>query len=880
MIRQQNNNIFNKEFFPPISNPQEKNYGLNAEQYSAILSSPVTYINASAGSGKTRCLIAKIRLLLDSGTKPENICAITFTNKAAKEILDRLSKYTDVSAMQISTIHSMCVKIIKKFLHHTYLKSPFSIYDDSDSESIIRTVIKAMKKDELTVEECSKFISKFKEEGINALQEFNGNEQIFMEILNRYQKILQKNNACDFDDLLVLALNCLKQDDCRYYFTHLWTSILVDEFQDTSTCQYDIIKLLYDPTITKDIFVVGDLNQCVTEQTVIETENGIKQFKDFNEKDCMIRCATGSGKSGMGNITGRYQKFVEDFPVITVTTKEGFTLTSSYNHIYFAGFNKLSMTKSFYVYLIYKKDLGYRIGLTGGMFNDFTVILNQNLGDALWILGVFKKEKEAKYHEYFYSIKYGIPTWAFQISYRNLNTGYDDESIKKLFLNIDTRKNAQKLFDNLFLSTEFPHYISQAKKINKIESGKLTEFSLAKIPASNLIIGMSCFIYKNNTIEMDTIVSLNKDLYTGFLYDIDVNHSHNFIGNGIVTHNSIYGWRSAKPENVQKYIKEFGAQTHWLTYNYRSSPEICTHASKFLQFGPPMVPKIVSPGKVSITVFESFEDEARKITANIFQKGKEYYSETAIIYRMNSRSLFFERELTKANIPHKVVNSLPFYQHKVIKDLLAALKASNNMEDRESLARIINRPKRGFGDAKKEQLLLHGQDYIKEIRKDLPHIDNFLHILEDIKGKRPADAITEYLNRTKYLEIVETDDDRSLIDSLRNIILEYNNVEELLLASTFLEKEKKNGVTLTTAHGAKGLEWKRTFVTSLDCWPHPNSLDILEENRLYYMAITRAHDFVNISYSKTRPYRGTIIECYPSNLFKKSYKEIYGRDYN
>src|SRR5271157_4841431 len=122
-----------------------RNYGLNDEQWKAInLSSGnnrPSYVRASAGSGKTLSLISKVRHIIDSGSgTPESILSITFTNKAADEMKARLKKYTDVSKMQISTMHSMCVKIIKAFIHLTHLKMPFTIYDTSDQLSIVKTI--------------------------------------------------------------------------------------------------------------------------------------------------------------------------------------------------------------------------------------------------------------------------------------------------------------------------------------------------------------------------------------------------------------------------------------------------------------------------------------------------------------------------------------------------------------------------------------------------------------------------------------------------------------------------------------------------------------------------------------------------------------------
>ena len=194
----------------------EEKYGLNEEQWRAIDNpSKIVICNASAGSGKTRTLVAKIRYLLDNDVSPKSILSITFSNKAANEMKERIkSFYPDLKEMQISTIHSMSVKIINKFIQHTPLKSPFSIYDDSNQLSIIKTLIKARNLTEDPYELLSN-ISRVKSGHQNDLK---GD---IASILKAYQEILIKNNAADFDDLLIYAEQCLQQPDCHQYYSNL-----------------------------------------------------------------------------------------------------------------------------------------------------------------------------------------------------------------------------------------------------------------------------------------------------------------------------------------------------------------------------------------------------------------------------------------------------------------------------------------------------------------------------------------------------------------------------------------------------------------------------------------------------------------------------------
>jgi DNA helicase-2/ATP-dependent DNA helicase PcrA len=111
------------------------------------------------------------------------------------------------------------------------------------------------------------------------------------------------------------------------------------------------------------------------------------------------------------------------------------------------------------------------------------------------------------------------------------------------------------------------------------------------IPASHVLPGMTCFVEEDGKIITDLIVDVKKSLYTGSVYDINIDKYHNFIANNIVTHNSIYSFRGARPENIQDFVKNYKANTRLLTYNYRSCAEVIAHANKFQQFGKPWWPK-------------------------------------------------------------------------------------------------------------------------------------------------------------------------------------------------------------------------------------------------------------------------------------------------
>jgi len=155
---------------------------------------------------------------------------------------------------------------------------------------------------------------------------------------------------------------------------------------------------------------------------------------------------------------------------------------------------------------------------------------------------------------------------------------------------------------------------------------------------------------------------------------------------------------------------------------------------------------------------------------------------------------------------------------------------------------------------------------------NMPAIASLFDLLNEIKGKKPYDAITTVVNKTGYRSTFQRESDEPMLESLLNVAVGFDTTEELLLASSFLEEDSGQGVKLMTAHAAKGLEFDKVFVVGMEqgLWPHKYSTDQAEEARLFYVACTRARKYLNISYSKSKMSRGATIETSPSHLFVES----------
>ena len=261
---------------------------LNEEQLKPVLETEgAVLVLAGAGSGKTRVLTSRIAYLVEEkGVPAEAILAITFTNKAANEMKERLGKIIDVSRSWVCTIHSMCVRILRMYAEEAGIGSNFSIYSEVERNNIIKKSFQECDFDDEKLLKSVKFhIANAKMLGFDPeryAQEYAGEREIdvIMKVYTRYQKHLRENNALDFDDLLnETRLLLRRNEDAREYLSGKFRYILVDEFQDTNGVQYEIIKLL--ATVHGNLFAVGDDDQSIYGWRGAKIENILHFEKDF-----------------------------------------------------------------------------------------------------------------------------------------------------------------------------------------------------------------------------------------------------------------------------------------------------------------------------------------------------------------------------------------------------------------------------------------------------------------------------------------------------------------------------------------------------------------------------------------------------------------------
>ena len=399
---------------------------------------------------------------------------------------------------------------------------------------------------------------------------------------------------------------------------------------------------------------------------------------------------------------------------------------------------------------------------------------------------------------------------------------------------------------------------------------------------------------------------------------------------------SIYAFRGATIDNILDFEKDYPAlQTFKLEQNYRSTHHIVSAANEVISFNRRQLNKTIwtdkeDRHKIKLLKCVTDDEESRRVADLILEQKHRYHlpnSEIAILYRTNSQSRKFEEHLRRLNLAYRVFGGVSFYQRKEVKDFVGYLRLAVNPNDEEALRRVINFPTRGISDTTINKLsqaasatstpmwqaMLHpALDVTDRTKKSMA---TFRHLVEDWQQRAATEnALTltsDILRRSGLLDLYKSDTSPEGIGRLENVnaVLDavseftdnlagagddpdgFDNSADRSLAAylqtiTLLTDADEKGdegdhITLMSVHAAKGLEYRSIFVTGLEenlfpsfmALEDPNGLD--EERRLFYVAITRAKEFLTISYAQNRYRFGQIRSNEPSRFMD----EIGGEHY-
>lgn len=838
---------------------------LNNEQYEAVMSTegPVLII-AGAGSGKTTTLTYRIMKLIEIGVPAEQILLLTFTNKAAREMISRaLNKLGGNHKINGGTYHAFCAKILRNYGKILGFNPDFLIKDSVDASDMLNYLKEvhgySKEKDFPRGSELQAIfsISINKEKDIswiltNKYPKYSDFLNDILILQEKYQKYKKERNILDYDDLLIYTNKLLREnEEIRRKISDAYKYIMVDEYQDSNKLQFELISLLRSFE-NKNICVVGDDQQCMIEGTIIHTKKGDKKIENIKKSDEILV------SSGQGTV--KYSKIEEISKkpfrgtVYKIKTKGGKEIALTGDHTVFA----------------YKKKFVPRKYDTADIY-------------------MFDVEKDNEFQH------------KMVISDSDLL-----EEIQKN--NISDVDNAMDFVSNR-LKCEKYNYL-QMRKYAKI----LKECYHFFIPVRALTTDMFICTYdfEKEKIMNDKIVSIEKEPYDGLVYDINVDFYRNYYANGVCVHNCIYGFRGSNHKNILNFPKQFTpCKMIILDKNYRSNQEILDLSNAVAldakeRFDKSLVGTHSSGKKPTIIHVDQETTEAKAILYDIIKRHENGtpFSEMAVLMRASNDSGMLEALITKANatthnIPYKKFGGIKFMERVFVKDILAYLKIIANERDEISWFRVlILYINIGNTNSKKLtmdiienglQSLMDEKHKKKKYGECLPEIYN---LFVDLKKKDFAQQLDDIINiyyynarktaiknmkstdsviREKKSELdTDIDDAQILIEMAKSYKTASDFLNDITLDAT-KDDEEKDFLTLSTVHSIKGLEFDTVYV--MNCidnkfpWikqPLTNTKEAIEEaeeeyeeeRRVFYVAITRAKENLLLYVPEYFLYRG------------------------
>jgi len=981
--------------------------GLNEAQKEAVLTTegPVMVL-AGAGSGKTKVLTTRIYHLIRKGIPPHNLLAITFTNKAAREMRERLGHMlgTTVAVWKregtpfVATFHGLGRELLELYGRPLGINRHFTIFDRDDSERAIKSALKELGVDpkEVAPRSILARISRAKGEGLTreAFTARYGREgftgRLASDVWRIYEEALQKEKALDFDDLIVLPVKLLSEHaQVREEVHKRFSYIHVDEYQDTSALQGKLVRLIAGEK--QNVFVVGDVDQCLVAGTQITMADGsIKAIEKVREGD-MILSNFGSGTLRPSRVS-RVRERSFSGELVELRMHSGKVITSTPEHVHFAGYRLGQTPQLFFTYLMYKREKGWRLGVSQTYTNGqrapmvgFQQRCNQEHGDSVWVVGTHKDSKDARVHEYTLSLRYGIPTLPF-VARKGSTGGYvhDQEILDGIFSSFDTTSGAQKLLKEVGLSPHHPHHRAQATRstrrnimvtlcgerrgdtpmhrisiVGRDEEGRsvlskhrfsvrkaktdslswrfetahanfetlhqrvraLKELfpdanvveharlggrkvnpkdanSLSFLPAASVLPGMVMF---DETTGYDLVEEIERILVDETnVFDLDVEKTHNFIANGIHTHNCIYTWRQATIENLLEFEKEYaGAKTIILEHNYRSSKTIVDAANQVIEKNRNRKEKrsvtdnaVGEP--ITLHMAGTAEEEAGYIAQEAASLIASHTSpeDIAVLYRTNFQSRVLEEAFLQSGVPYRLLGT-QFYDRKEVKDVLSWARLTLDPSREADRMRAVQAPSRGIGKVTLGKLVAGQREALKP--SEHAKVAVFEGIVAKLHAASKEVAPSEFVRmiieesgmRAAYekggeddLERLENAQELATIASRYDGSVPQEGIAAFLADAALAgdqdeldRKKERKGVTLMTIHAAKGLEFSAVFVAGLEegLFPHEGmgtdeDRDEEEERRLFYVALTRAKERLYLTLARVRRIYGTDFLQEPSSF--------------
>jgi len=857
---------------------------LNPQQQEAVRhgEGPLLIL-AGAGSGKTTVITRRIAWLIEEmGVRPGAILAMTFTNKAAGEMAERVQKLVSVAADQlwVSTFHSFCTRILRREGDRTPVGRDFVIFDPSDQRSLVKQVLAELKLPEKQFhpKKVLEVISDFKNRCLlpdEARADFlDPWTRKVLDAYDLYQTGLRQSKACDFDDLLLHTERLFRDEAVQAVYAERFKFILVDEYQDTNKAQYLLVQHL--ARRHHNLCVVGDEDQCLPAGTPIRMADGGERPIETLKPGALVRSCAGSGVFRPAKVLGVTQR-VGRTEGVAITTRSGRRLVSTPEHTHFAGYRAPSAgvpAAGVLTLTLCDDPRGpaplHRLVLEGRDARGKAVLA----GLGLKAKGSLEDPQ----------------LWRHEVAHGDFGTL------------LATARQLREAFGEL-------PFLCQARLGGTDPKVERTP-PLPFLPASQVRPGMVLFGEGGGYEAVDRVEPVRLE---GSVFDLDIEGTHNFIACGLLTHNSIYGWRGADIRNILDFQRDFPEAVQIkLEQNYRSTQKILDAASHVIannsqRLGKTLWTQLGEGHSLTFKLLDEGRLEADYVVQRIREERRVYPgSRMAVLYRANWQSRQLEESLRAENIPYKLVGGTKFYERQEVKDLLAYLRLVSNPFDLTSFRRSVNAPTRGVGPttlARIEAAMPEGGTALEGVaallrRGELKgraqrelgaYVDLFRRVGPEASVLGLAGLVRWVLVESGYVRMLEDEATLEAEGRLRNLeefisaaaeseslglrLPEF--LDRVTLASDSDELEEAALLSLMTIHCAKGLEFPVVFLVGMeeDVFPNRNAREtedgIEEERRLFYVAITRAQQKLYLTAARRRRMMGQEVLGMPSRFLRE-----------
>jgi DNA helicase-2/ATP-dependent DNA helicase PcrA len=967
---------------------------LNPEQREAVeaVDGPVLVL-AGAGTGKTRVLTTRFaHILLQGKAAPGQVLAVTFTNKAAKEMRERVGHLLNRPAegLWLGTFHALCARMLRRHAELVGLTSGFTILDSDDQLRLLKQVMEAAHIDpkRWAPQALMGMIQRWKDRGltpdrVTAAEEgdFAGGQS--RNLYAAYQTRLKQLNTADFGDLLLHMTEILRtQPDILADYHRRFRYILVDEYQDTNLVQYLWLRLLAQGH--KNICCVGDDDQCLASGTPVTMADGSRRpIEAVRRGDDVLACY-GSGEFRPAQVLATASRR-SNRPLVRLRLADGRELVSTPEHVHFADVILGDSPQHFYTYLMRRGDL-YRIG-TSQIYTQGQVkpVIGykqrcvQEHADGVWLIGSFGTEADARECEHLLSLRYGVTTLPFVARFPSSASKESTRSLvgdqgrlDRIHASAAGGDGAARLMADRGLDADQPHHVPQTSRgrrrnliltffadrrgatpmhrvsvsgndpeglqavraaglnarlyarnaenwryessfndvskadavrarlephlpLTILRKANLLGKALTLRPASQVRPGMM-MAGADGRHHAVTAVETVEEATT--VHDLDVAGAHNFVANGIVTHNSIYSWRGAEVENILRFEKDFpGAKIVKLERNYRSTDPILAAAAGLIANNEGRIGKTLRSGRndahgeqVNVVSLWDSDEEARMVGERIeaLRRDGHKLAECAILVRTSAQTRAFEERMITLGIPYRVIGGLRFYERTEIRDAIAYMRILHQPADDLAFERVVNVPRRGVGEVALRSMHVAA----REQQIPLALAAERLAVSGALKGRvgsglremfqsfarwreaLPRDGhvltLATMLDESGYTDMWKADkspDAPGRLENLKELVRALADFETLAgfldHVSLVMENEQNaegDRASMMTLHAAKGLEFDTVFLPGWEegLFPSQRTLDeggqkgLEEERRLAYVGLTRARKLAVVSHAANR----------------------------